>query len=38
MKAEFDHVLVNGDVEQCAEALIGFVGFSGDSERSPHGK
>ena len=36
--AEFDHVLVNADVEQCAEALIDSTGLSGYSERSPHGK
>ena len=36
--SEFDHVLVNADVEQCAEALIGSSGLSGYAERSPHGK
>ena len=36
--SEFDHVLVNADVEQCAEALIDSAGLSGYSERSPHGK
>jgi len=36
--AEFDHVLVNADVEQCAEALIDSAGLSGHSESSPNGK
>jgi|TARA_B100001093_G_scaffold15723_3_gene14384 guanylate kinase len=36
--SEFDHVLVNADVEQCAEALIDSAGLSGYAERSPHGK
>jgi hypothetical protein len=31
-------VLVNADVEQCAEALIDSAGLSGYAERSPHGK
>ena len=36
--SEFDHVLVNADIEQCAAALIECAHLSGNSEESPHGK